>query len=70
GSVLDEVQQFRPRAVAYAAMYHKDVALPDRLAGAVGVMINCREAAGRVTALVPDEEGGAREIVRYLLVAG
>ncbi|MGR9179821.1 LacI family DNA-binding transcriptional regulator (plasmid) [Rhizobium leguminosarum] len=70
GSVLDEVQQFRPRAVAYAAMYHKHVALPDRLAGAVGVMINCREAAGRVTALVPDEEGGAREIVRYLLVAG
>ncbi|MEK1897976.1 MAG: LacI family DNA-binding transcriptional regulator, partial [Rhizobium sp.] len=46
GSVLDEVQQFRPRAVAYAAMYHKDVALSDRLAGAVGVMINCREAAG------------------------
>ncbi|MGO7184153.1 LacI family DNA-binding transcriptional regulator [Rhizobium brockwellii] len=70
GSVLDEVQQFRPRAVAYAAMYHKDVALPDRLAGSVGVMINCREAAGRVTALVPDEEGGAREIVRYLLAAG
>ena len=70
GSVLDEVQQFRPRAVAYAAMYHKDIALPEKLAGAVGVMINCRESAGRVTSLVPDEEGAAREIVRYLVAAG
>ena len=69
GSVLDEVQQFRPRAIAYAAMYHKSVAVPDKLVGTVGVMINCREATGRVTALVPDEEGGAREIVRYLLAA-
>ncbi|WP_183801078.1 LacI family DNA-binding transcriptional regulator [Rhizobium sp. BK316] len=70
GSVLGEVQQFRPRAVAYAAMYHKDVALPEKLTGSVGVMINCRETSGRVTSLVPDEEGGAREIVRYLLAAG
>lgn len=69
-AVLDEVQQFRPRAVAYAAMYHKDVALPGKLTGAVGVMINCREAEGRVTSLVPDEEGGAEEIVRYLVAAG
>lgn len=70
GSVLDEVQQFRPRAVAYAAMYHKEIALPEKLVGALGVMINCREASGRVTSLVPDEEGGAREIVRHLLAAG
>ncbi|MBN9052812.1 LacI family DNA-binding transcriptional regulator (plasmid) [Shinella sp. PSBB067] len=69
-AVLGEVQQFRPRAVAYAAMFHKNVALPDKLAGALGVMINCREATGRVTSLVPDEEGGAREIVRHLLAAG
>lgn len=70
GSVLDEVQQFRPRAVAYASMYHKAVAVPQKLVGTVGVMINCREAEGRITSLVPDEEGGAREIVRYLLAAG
>jgi DNA-binding LacI/PurR family transcriptional regulator len=70
GAVLDEVQQFRPRAVAYAAMYHKEVAVPQKLVGAVGVMINCREAEGRITSLVPDEEGGAHEIVRYLLAAG
>jgi DNA-binding LacI/PurR family transcriptional regulator len=69
-AVLDEVQQFRPRAIAYAAMYHKNVELPERLASAVGVMINCRDASGRVTSLVPDEEGGARDIVRYLLSAG
>ncbi|MGQ8632351.1 LacI family DNA-binding transcriptional regulator [Agrobacterium sp. DKPNP3] len=70
GSVLDEVLQFRPRAVAYAAMYHKQIALPAKLARAVRVMINCREAAGRVTSLVPDEARAAREIVRHLLAAG
>ncbi|SIR36990.1 transcriptional regulator, LacI family [Rhizobium sp. RU20A] len=70
GVELDQVQQFRPRAIAYAAMYHKTVDLSEKLAGAVGVMINCRDLSGRVTSLVPDEEGGARDIVRYLLAAG
>lgn len=40
------------------------------VARTVVVMINCREAAGRVTSLVPDEEAAALEIVRYLLAAG
>lgn len=57
GSVLEEVRRFRPRAIAYAAMYHKTVALPEELVGNVGIMINCSEANGRVTSLVPDEEG-------------
>ncbi len=70
GVELDQVQQFRPRAIAYAAMYHKTVDLSEKLAGAVGVMINCRDLSGRVTSLVPDEEGGAGDIVRYLLAAG
>ncbi|WP_189635687.1 LacI family DNA-binding transcriptional regulator [Rhizobium grahamii] len=70
GSVLEEVRRFRPRAIAYAAMYHKTVALPEELVGNVGIMINCSEANGRVTSLVPDEEGAAMEITRHLVAAG
>ncbi|MDE3813269.1 LacI family DNA-binding transcriptional regulator [Sinorhizobium meliloti] len=70
GAVIEEVRRFRPRAIAYAAMYHKTVALPEEFAEAVGVMINCREAHDRVTSLVPDEFGAARDITSYLVEAG
>ncbi|OQP87227.1 LacI family transcriptional regulator [Rhizobium rhizosphaerae] len=70
GAVLEEVRRFRPRAIAYAAMYHKTVALPEGAGDVVGVMINCQEARGRVLSLVPDEEGAAHEITRYLIEAG
>ncbi|OHV79839.1 LacI family DNA-binding transcriptional regulator [Ensifer sp. LCM 4579] len=69
-SVLEEVRRFRPRAIAYAAMYHKTVSLPEEFADTVGVMINCREANDRVTSLVPDEVGAAQEITGYLVDAG
>ncbi len=69
-SVVEEVRRFRPRAIAYAAMYHKIVSLPEEFAGTVGVMINCREANDRITSLVPDEAGAAHEITSYLIEAG
>ncbi|MFB2601661.1 LacI family DNA-binding transcriptional regulator [Rhizobium phaseoli] len=69
-SILDEMRRFRPRAIAYAAMYHKSVDLPPEFADAVGVMINCRDANDRVTSLVPDETGAALEITNYLIDAG
>ncbi|PDT08286.1 LacI family DNA-binding transcriptional regulator [Rhizobium sp. M1] len=69
-SILDEMRRFRPRAIAYAAMYHKSVDLPAEFADAVGVMINCRDANDRVTSLVPDETGAALEITNYLIDAG
>ncbi len=69
-SVLEEMHRFRPRAVAYAAMYHKRVELPAEFAETIGVMINCREANDRVISLVPDEAGAALEMTNYLLNAG
>ena len=69
-SVLDEMRRFRPRAIAYAAMYHKSVDLPAEFAEAVGVMINCRDTNDRVTSLVPDETGAALEVTNYLIDAG
>ncbi|MBX5239063.1 LacI family DNA-binding transcriptional regulator [Rhizobium sp. NLR22b] len=70
GSILDEMRRFRPRAIAYAAMYHKSVDLPPEFADTVGVMINCRDANNRVTSLVPDETGAAAEITAHLIEAG
>ncbi|MBX5222955.1 LacI family DNA-binding transcriptional regulator [Rhizobium sp. NLR8a] len=70
GSILDEMRRFRPRAIAYAAMYHKSVDLPPEFADTVGVMINCRDANDRVTSLVPDETGAAAEITAHLIEAG
>lgn len=69
-AVLEEVRRFRPRAIGYAAMYHKLVTLPADVAEGIGVMINCREAEDRVAALVPDEESAAYEITRHLVDAG
>ncbi|MBS1165885.1 MAG: LacI family transcriptional regulator [Proteobacteria bacterium] len=68
--VYDDVSRFRPRAIGYAAMYHKEVVLPPELADRIGVMINCRDAAGRVTSLVPDEETAGHTIASHLIDAG
>jgi DNA-binding LacI/PurR family transcriptional regulator len=51
-------------------MYHKEVALPPELADHIGVMINCRDASGRVTSLVPDEEAAGHTITSHLIDAG
>ncbi|RAZ89473.1 LacI family transcriptional regulator [Mesorhizobium hawassense] len=70
GKTLGEIRQFRPRAIAYAAMYHKRVTLPPSAAEAIAVMINCQDDAGLIPSLVPDEEGAAIEVTRYLLENG
>jgi DNA-binding LacI/PurR family transcriptional regulator len=69
-AVVEEIRRFRPKAIGYAAMYHKVVALPEALIGEVGVMINCRDASGRIPSLVPDEEAAAAEITGLLLESG
>lgn len=68
--VYEEIRAFRPRAIGYATMYHKMLALPDAVVDGIGLMINCRDERGRVAALVPDEEAAGHAIVRLLLDAG
>ncbi len=68
--VYDDVSRFRPRAIGYAAMYHKVVDLPPEIADKIGVMINCRDKAGRVTSLVPDEVAAGHAVTSYLIDAG
>ena len=69
-AVVEDVRRFRPKAIGYAAMYHKLVELPPSVLGDIGVMINCRDAAGRVPSLVPDEEAAAAEITALLVESG
>lgn len=60
--------RFRPRSIAYAAMFHRIVALPPGVAPAL--MINCRDAAGHVPALVPAEHAAGVAAARHLLARG
>ena len=53
GLAVDELERFIPRAVAYASMYHRVVEVPDGLP--IRLMINCRDAGGRIPSLVPAE---------------
>lgn len=69
-TVLEDLRRFRPKAIGYAAMYHKEVHLPEQARGIIGVMINCRDGAGAIPSLVPDEEEAAAEVTGHLLKAG
>ncbi|HEV7277543.1 MAG TPA: LacI family DNA-binding transcriptional regulator [Devosiaceae bacterium] len=69
-SVYAELQRFRPKAIGYAAMYHKVIQLPDDVSSGLSVLINCRDAAGRVPSIVPDDEQAARDITRHLIERG
>lgn len=68
--VLDEAIRFRPMRIAYAAMFHKAVLLPASIARSIHVMINCYEASGAVSSLVPDEQQAAFEMTSHLLDRG
>ena len=68
--LIGEVTQFRPKAVAYAAMYHKQVEIPAALRGAIRLMVNCSDSAGVLPAIVPDNEQAATEITQRLIASG
>jgi DNA-binding LacI/PurR family transcriptional regulator len=65
---INGIARFRPRGIAYAAMFHRVVEVP---AGRhPGLLINCRDPAARLPALVPDEDGAAAAAVAHLLARG
>ncbi len=63
-----ELERFIPRAVAYASMYHRVVEVPE--GSPVRLMINCRDAGGRIPSLVPAEAEAARTLVSHLFARG
>lgn len=68
GLAVAELERFIPRAVAYASMYHRVVEIPDD--SPIRLMINCRDAAGRIPSLVPAEAQAARTLTAHLLASG
>jgi LacI family transcriptional regulator len=56
--------------ILYATMYHRSLELPANLATVPSVLVDSVSTGGNITAVVPDEEGGARTAVTELLNAG
>jgi LacI family transcriptional regulator len=55
--------------VLLATMYHREIEVPERLAGVATVLIDATDSVGRLPSVVPDERAGAvaavRELTRY-----
>ncbi|GAB5077148.1 LacI family DNA-binding transcriptional regulator [Arthrobacter sp. AD-310] len=60
----------RVDGILYATMYHRSVELPANLDSVPSVLVDSVSTGGNITAVVPDEEGGARTAVSALLKAG
>lgn len=69
-AALEDVSRFRPKAIGYAAMYHKVIAAPASVLGKLSILINCREESGLIPSLVPDEDDAAAVITAKLLRSG
>lgn len=68
GRAAAELERFMPRAVAYAAMYHKVVDVPSDTS--LRLMVNCRDAAGRIPSIVPAEFAAGHTLASYLIGRG
>ncbi|PRB40584.1 LacI family transcriptional regulator [Arthrobacter sp. MYb23] len=60
----------RVDGILYATMYHRNVELPENLGSVPSVLVDSVAIGGNITAVVPDEDGGARAAVGALLDAG
>ncbi|MGK3649726.1 LacI family DNA-binding transcriptional regulator [Pseudarthrobacter enclensis] len=67
---VEALLERRVDGILYATMYHRTVALPDNLATVPSVLVDSVATGGNITAVIPDEDGGARAAVEALLEAG
>jgi LacI family transcriptional regulator len=67
---VEALLERRVDGILYATMYHRNVELPANLGTVPSVLVDSVAAGGNITAVVPDEEGGARTAVEALLAAG
>jgi LacI family transcriptional regulator len=56
--------------ILYATMYHRRFAIPKNLAGLPAVLVDSEDTGRSISAVIPDEEGGARTAVQVLIDAG
>lgn len=67
---VEALLERRVDGVLYATMYHRIVELPANLGSVPAVLVDSVASGGNITAVIPDEEGGARAAVGALLEAG
>jgi LacI family transcriptional regulator len=67
---VEALLERRVDGILYATMYHRNVELPTNLGSVPSVLVDSVATGGNITAVVPDEEGGARAAVGALLEAG
>jgi LacI family transcriptional regulator len=67
---VEALLERRVDGILYATMYHRTVELPDNLGSVPSVLVDSVAIRGNITAVIPDEEGGARAAVGALLEAG
>ena len=69
-SDVEALLERRVDGILYATMYHRTVELPANLTTLPSVLVDSVPTGGNITAVIPDEEGGARAAVGALLEAG
>ena len=67
---VETLLERRVDGILYATMYHRNVELPANLGSVPSVLVDSVTTGGNITAVIPDEEGGARAAVGALLEAG
>lgn len=67
---VEALLERRVDGILYATMYHRHVQVPINLGSVPAVLVDSVSTGGGITAVVPDEEGGARAAVGILLAAG
>jgi LacI family transcriptional regulator len=67
---VEALLERRVDGILYATMYHRNLELPDNLGRVPSVLVDSVATGGNITAVIPDEEGGARAAVGALLEAG
>jgi LacI family transcriptional regulator len=67
---VEALLERRVDGILYATMYHRSVELPANLGNVPSVLVDSIANGANITAVVPDEEGGARAAVEALLAAG
>jgi LacI family transcriptional regulator len=67
---VEALLERRVDGILYATMYHRNVELPANLTSVPSVLVDSEASGGNITAVIPDEEGGARAAVGALLEAG
>lgn len=69
-AAIDTMLSHRVRGIAYTAMYHREVHVPEAALDTRAVCLNARDIDGRVPSIVPDEEDGGYRATTALLEAG